>query len=212
MRPRVAWACVLALLAGAAGCSIGQPTPKRFEYALDMKPEQVLDPGEAGVLQINRVRVAALFERKALVYRVSDEHYESDFYHAFHTQPGEWIRSALADWFDASGFFTAVADPTENVLPDWWLEAQVWALYADVRDPKRPQVDVLVEFNVIDPNTINLDSAFRKRYGSVVAIPDGRPENVVLGLRKAWKQIFEEFEEDLRESLPEVDSARVQAG
>ena len=208
MSRRVATTCARVILLCAGGCSLGQKTPKRNVYALHLTPPQALDPGTAGVVQIDRIRVARLFERKALVYRTSDDHYESDFYHAFYAPPGEWIRQSLGAWFDRSGFFTRVVGPTDNVTPDWWIEGRVEGLHADVRDPSRPYVEVEIEFSVIDPKTVDLDSVFVKRYGSVVALPDARPDSVVNGMRQAWLQIFESFDRDLREALPESESAR----
>jgi hypothetical protein len=105
-----------------------------------------------------------------------------------------------------------VIGPTENARADWWIEGRVDALHADVRDPSRPYVEVLVEFTVVDPNSIHLDSVFVKRYGIVGALPDARPESVVEGIRSAWLQIFESLDRDLRASLPQVESVRAEEG
>jgi uncharacterized lipoprotein YmbA len=199
-----------ALLAGilVAGC-LGQQAPRKTRYVLAVKPVHLMDPGARGVVQINRVRVASLFERKGLVYRTGEDRYEADFYHEFYAPPGELIREALSEWLWRSGVFADVMAPSMSGEPDWWLEGHVTALYADVRRPQAPEVVLAVVWSLLDPNAPGLPVVFSKSYEVVVALPDRDPTTVVDGFRRALTHGFEQLSADVVAAL---DARRSAAG
>ena len=202
-RPWMALA-VMALL--ASGC-LGQSQPEKTRYLLGISPRQILDPGDRGRVQVARMRVDRPFERKGLVYRVSEDRYVADFYHEFYSAPSEMIRTGLEKWFERSGLFTHVVGPTEVIHPDWRVEGFVYALYGDFSGSGRQTAVVEIEFAVLDARSIQLDVAFTKSYQSIVALPDRKPASVAHGLRDGAAQVFQAFDQDLREALPPAEGA-----
>lgn len=191
-----------ALLLGGflVGC-LGQPAPVKRRYVLDVRPARVHDPGSRGVVQLNRVRVAPLFERKGLVYRTGDERYEADFYNEFYSPPGEMVREALEQWLMRSGVFSDVIQPSMRAEPDWWLDGRVDKIYADVRNPDAPEAVLETEWVLVNARARNLPVVFEKSYSSVVALRDREPATVVEGLRRALVSTFEQLDGDLERAL-----------
>jgi uncharacterized lipoprotein YmbA len=197
-----------ALLASVVwlGCLGGLSVPTKQRYVLDVSPARVSDPGVHGVVQVNRVRVAPLFERKGLVYRTGDDRYESEFYHEFYSQPGELIRQSLGEWLVRSGVFSDVVSPTMRADPDWWLEGRVTKLYADVRRADAPEAVLEIEWILLDARSMDFRTVFARSYSAVVALSDREPATVVDGLRRALVHSFERLNEDLAQAL---DARRV---
>jgi len=199
----------LALIALLASGCLGQSQPEKTRYLLDMAPTVILDPGDRGRVQIARMRVDRPFERKGLVYRVSEDRYVADFYHEFYSTPGDLIRTALEQWFERSGLFTHVVGPSEATRPDWRIEGYVHELYADFSRPGKQVAVVEIDFAVLDAHSVQLDVAFSKSYRSISALRDRDPAGVAHGLRGAVHQVFKALNEDLREALPAVERAGV---
>jgi uncharacterized lipoprotein YmbA len=191
------------LLASAVfvGCLGGQTAPTKQRYVLDVTPVQVSDPGSRGVVQVNRVGVAPLFERKGLVYRTGDDRYESAFYHEFYSPPGELIREVAGQWLHRSGVFTEVVSPIMRADPDWWLEGRVAKLYGDVRRPDAPEAVLEIGWTLLDARSSDFRPVLDKTYSSVVALSDREPATIVEGLRRALVHTLERLNEDLATAL-----------
>jgi ABC-type uncharacterized transport system auxiliary subunit len=202
------WTALVLIALLASGC-LGQSQPEKTRYLLDMAPTVILDPGDRGRVQIARMRVDRPFERKGLVYRVSEDRYVADFYHEFYSTPGDLIRTALEQWFERSGLFTHVVGPSEASRPDWRIEGYVHELYADFSRPGKQVAVVEIDFAVLDAHSVQLDVAFSKSYRSISALRDRDPASVAHGLRDAVHQVFKALNEDLREALPAVEGAGV---
>ena len=200
-RPLTALAAAALLVSGC----LGQSQPEKTRYLLEIAPPEILDPGDRGRVQVARMRVDRPFERKGLVYRVSEDRYVADFYHEFYSVPADLIRHGLESWFERSGLFTHVVGPTEVVRPDWRVEGFVHNLYADFSRTGRQSAVVQVEFVVLDAHSVQLDVAFSKSYQALVALQDRRPASVAHGLRDAVAQVFKALDQDLREALPPVE-------
>ena len=98
MRVRHVTVVVVALLLSA--CSIGRPFPVANTYSIELPPapSEALRPPHPARLRVERVRVAAPYDRSALVYRVTDVRYVLDPYHAFLGDPGPMLSNRIAEW------------------------------------------------------------------------------------------------------------------
>ena len=93
-----AGACLIALLTSAAGClDLKKTYPEKRSFVLDVgEPQQETAGTGTIVLRINKFRVSPLFAGRAMVYRVADLQYESDFYAEWFVAPGTLVtRGAL---------------------------------------------------------------------------------------------------------------------
>ncbi|HET6303911.1 MAG TPA: ABC-type transport auxiliary lipoprotein family protein [Myxococcota bacterium] len=195
---RTAIGALLAALAAALACSFSQPVPRPARYVLAAERSGAPLPGGAGVLEMGRVRVASPFERQRFIYRTAEASFESDFYRQFESPPGVLLREATRAWLAASGLFTAVLDGGGEVAPDWWLEAEVQSLYADLRRGTTPSAVLGVEFRLLDARSRAPAVAFQRRYEESVAAASPQPEALVAAWSELLARVLAALETDLR--------------
>ena len=80
------------------------------------------------------VEVAAPFSERALVYRLDQERYESDFYNEYFVAPRAMITSKLVEWLTVRRVFATTLPPSSTLDAPYAIEGQVTALYGDLRD------------------------------------------------------------------------------
>jgi ABC-type uncharacterized transport system auxiliary subunit len=195
---RAAAGALLGTLVAALACSFSQPVPRPARYVLGVERAGDPVPGGAGVLEMGRVGVASPFERQRFIYRTAETSFASDFYRQFESPPGALVRAATRDWLAASGLFSAVLDRGGEVAPDWWLEAEVQSLYADLREGTTPSAVLGVEFRLLDARSRAPELAFQRRYSESVAAASPRAEDLVAAWSGILARILAELESDLR--------------
>ena len=95
---------------GLAACSIGSPLPHTTTYVVE-PPLPAPAPAASRrpeTLRMGNVRVAPAVRGRALVYRMDDVQFTSDFYHAFIAEPGPMLGGRMAEWLDRAGPFKTV--------------------------------------------------------------------------------------------------------
>jgi cholesterol transport system auxiliary component len=190
-------ALTLAVVVAVALACFTRNAPRKVRYALLVERPAAEGANGNGVLRVGRVRVNRMFERKGLVYRVSDDGFEHDFYHEFFSPPGDLIRQATGTWLARGTVFESVIGAADSTRADWLLQGRVGELYSDAR--RSPPVAVLaIEYVLIDTNTPKLDVAFRKRYHRERAAADDSPAAFVAALNASLAEVLAELEEDLR--------------
>jgi cholesterol transport system auxiliary component len=150
---------------------------------------------------MGRVRVAPPFERQRFIYRTAEASFESDFYRQFAVPPGALVREITRTWLAASGLFAAVVDRGGEVAPDWWLEAEVQSLYADLRRGTTPSAVLGVEFRLLDARSRELEVAFQRRYEESVSAASPRPEDLVAAWSELLARVLATLESDLRDAV-----------
>jgi ABC-type uncharacterized transport system auxiliary subunit len=193
----VPWLAALAL----AGCTtttlLERPVPEKQRFVLSSSapiPEAGAIPG---VLRVDRVRVSPLFDSKGFVYRTGEDTFSSDFYHEFFAPPGEVLREAVIDWFEAASLFETV-QPGSLPAPDWTLALDVERIYADRRDPAAPVAVLTVTARLVDPTTPTLEVRLRRRYEQVEPVADGSAQALVDAWGRALGRTLAELAPDLR--------------
>ena len=195
---RAALGALLGALVAAFACSFSQPVPRPARYVLVAERPGAPVPGGAGVLELGRVRVASPFERQRFIYRTAGASYESDFDRQFASPPGALVREATRDWLAASGLFRAVLDRGGEVAPDWWLEAEVLSLYADLRRGTTPSAVLGVEFRLLDARSRAPELVFRRRYEESAASASPQPDDLVAAWSELLARVLGALESDLR--------------
>ncbi|HXC79320.1 MAG TPA: hypothetical protein VNU19_19985, partial [Candidatus Acidoferrum sp.] len=116
-----------------SACSIGRSIPTATTYSIEPSPAALAIPKlpHPERLRVERVRVAAAYDRTALVYRLNAVRYVSDPYHTFLADPGPMLSNRIAEWLAAAGLFKAVDAPGGAAPAPWVLEATVTELYGD---------------------------------------------------------------------------------
>ena len=198
------WVCVGLILGASAfsGCR------KAISYNMT---QYILDPNRAGgpvavsheaVLEVRRFTIDSAFSGKNLIYRTDELEYESDFYHGFLVAPAAMIQEATRNWFARSALFARVADAGSYVAPTLALEANITALYGDVRDKDAPRA--VVELRVFllkvegsrDPVILH-----GKTYSATRDTETQGPEGLVAAFNLCLQTILADLEDDLAGKL-----------
>jgi uncharacterized lipoprotein YmbA len=147
-------------------------------------------------LKVGAVSVAPPFDGKSLVYRISDQRYEKDFYNVYASIPSEMITSSEREWLNKAGIFAATVGQSNSLFPFYTLQATVNEFYGDYR--VRPEAVVSVEFLLTVTNDGKGNPLIgANRYTKRVVLKDNTPEALVLGQQQALAEIFKQYEEQL---------------
>jgi uncharacterized lipoprotein YmbA len=140
--------------------------------------------------------VATPFDTKSLVYRVSDQRYEKDFYNTYISTPSNMFSNATRQWLDQSGIFRITVAQGTSFFPFYTLQATIDEIYGDYRTKPEAVVSVQFFLTVTNPNLTNpLITA--KRYTQRIALADNLPQTLVLGQQRALAEILQQLEADL---------------
>lgn len=189
---------LLATLFGLVSCSLpsrAPVTPATWMVA----PERVGAPYKPRTdiwLKIGSVSVSPPYDGKSLVYRISDQRYEKDFYNIYTAIPAEMFSNAERKWLNQANIFSSAVGQGNSFFPYYTLQATVDEFYGDYR--VKPEAVVSVEFYLTatsggKPNPMIGANRYTKR----VALKDNTPEALVMGQQEALAQIFKEYEVQL---------------
>ncbi len=185
-----------------SGCR-GGASYEKTRYLLDPAREKGAVAGEPdAVLEVRHFTIDAAFSSKGLVYRTDESQYESDFHNEFLVTPVAMIREATRNWLAQTNLFERVADPGSYVEPTFALEANVTALYGDLRDESARQAvaEIRVFFLKVrgsrDPMLL-----FKKTYRAKSGIDESSPTSLVAALDRCLQTILAELEADIAAKL-----------
>lgn len=188
---RVIAAAVIAV--ALAACSIGKPIPTATTYVVEPPPPAAAATRRPETLRMGDVRVAPAFSGNALVYRLGDVQYRSDFYNAFIAEPGGLLGSKIAEWLDRAGPFQVVAQPGTPGSASYVLDATVTELYGDFRPGRTPSAVMTIQFTLVDLRGIRPTPALERSIGRRVELAQGSPDALVRGYGQALGQILAEL-------------------
>lgn len=190
----------VALSAVLAGCvSLERPYPDRRYFALEGPgPESGANPSSPGVLQVSRLRISPRYEGRSFVYRRSDAHFESDYYHQFLVSPGAMLTEEIRRGLAQAGVFQYVVGISSQLEPTHVLEGTVDAFYGDFRDPAAPRAVLEMEFFLTKESPTRAEILARKLYAKAVAVQGRSAEALVQGWNQALKEILAALAADLK--------------
>jgi cholesterol transport system auxiliary component len=186
-----------------SACSIGRPIPIATTYSIEPPPASAdaLKPPHPERLRVERVRVAAPYDRTALVYRMSAVRYIPDPYHAFLADPGPMLTDRIAEWLAAAGLFGAVDGPGSAAPASWLLEATVTQLYGDFAPGgDGPAAVMSIRFTITDEGSARPKVVYERSLSRRSSVSSASPEALVLGYGTALADILTQFAADLRNS------------
>jgi cholesterol transport system auxiliary component len=133
------------------------------------------------------------FDGKSLVYRLSDQRYEKDFYNIYSALPNEMVSNATRQWLNNAQIFSMTVGQGNSFFPYYVLQTSVEEFYGDYR--VRPEAVVTVEFflTATDPKKHN-PVIGKNRYTKRIALKDNTPQALALGQQEALAQILKEYE------------------
>jgi cholesterol transport system auxiliary component len=144
-------------------------------------------------LKINKLRVSPLFAGRAMVYRVADLQYESDFYDEWFVAPGTLVTQQVHQWLSRSAGFETVVVGTNHVEPTHLLEGTVTEFYGDFR--AAPRAVLGLELHLLD--AIHERQFFRRTYHQDVPLSDQSSEALARGLTEALRAVLVDVVKDI---------------
>ena len=122
-------------LMGLVSCSLptrAPVTPSSWMVAPERTGEPLKTRSDLW-LKVGSVSVAPPFDGRSLVYRISDQRYEKDFYNVYTTIPAEMIADSERQWLNKANIFSATVGQSNSFFPYYTLQATVNEFYGDYR-------------------------------------------------------------------------------
>jgi cholesterol transport system auxiliary component len=185
----VSGACLIVIMTSAAGCfDLKKSYPEKRSFVLDVgEPQHEAAADGTIVLRINKFRVSPLFAGRAMVYRVAELQYESDFYDEWFVAPGTLVTQQVHRWLSSSAGIQLVVMGTNHVEPTHLLEGTVTEFYGDFRES--PRAVLGLELHVIDA-IHERQQVFRRMYRQDVPLRERSSDALAQGLTEALRAIL----------------------
>jgi uncharacterized lipoprotein YmbA len=133
------------------GCvSLNKPYPVKESFGLTPTAAQPAARTQAGILRVERVRVAPPYDSRSFVHRLSDGRYEPDYYHEFVADPDRLLTAELVRMLAEARAFSTVVEPAATLETPMRLETSVTELYADIRDAAKPRAVIRARFLLLE--------------------------------------------------------------
>jgi cholesterol transport system auxiliary component len=147
-------------------------------------------------LKMGAVSVNGPFDSKSMVYRLSDQRYEKDFYSGYVSTPAEMIGNATRQWISDANIFRATLNQSNTFFPYYTLQASVTEFYGDYRSQGEAVVNMEFYLTMLSSGSQN-PILMTNRYTQRVPLKDNRPESLANGLQQAIAGILQRYENDL---------------
>ena len=192
---KAAGTCLAVIMMCPTGClDLKKSYPEKRSFVLDVgAPPQETPANGAIVLKINKLRVSPLFAGRAMVYRVAELQYESDFYDEWFVAPGTLVTEQVHQWLSRSAGFETVVVGTNHVEPTHLLEGTVTEFYGDFR--AAPRAVLSLELHLLD--AIHERQFFRRTYHQDVPLSDRSSDALARGLTEALRAVLLDVAKDI---------------
>jgi cholesterol transport system auxiliary component len=194
-------ACLGAAVVGtAAGClDLKKSYPEKRSFVLDVGAPQQQGPSNGAiVLKIHKFRVSPLFAGRAMVYRIADLQYESDFYDEWFVAPATLVTQQMYNWLSQSGGFHLVGLGMNHVEPTHLLEGTITDFYGDFRGA--PRAVFGLELHLLD--ALHQQPSLRRTYHQEVPLGDRSSDALAHGLTEALRLVLADIAKDLASVEP----------
>lgn len=178
-----------------SGC-ISYPEKHAFMLNVDRMPKAGSVLTEKPLI-VSRFRTASPYENKNFVYRKGDIDYESDYYNAFLSLPGDMMTDMVREWLVKTGLFKFVLDSQDVDGPHYNLEGFVKSLYGDYSETGAPRAVVEIRISLSQKEKDQASVIFQKEYIEHMLLQGDSPEALVRGWNDALYKILTAFEADL---------------
>jgi len=179
-----------------SGCSISQPNPDQSSWLV--VPERTAAPRATPVnmhLKMGNFAANAPYDGKSLVYRMSDNKYEKDFYNVYLVYPRDMVASATQKWLTQSKAFTLIVEQPTTFFPMYQLQGVINEFYGDYRN--QPTAVVTIQFYASASFNGKNGMFSTPRISKRVPLADKSTQALITGQQQALTEILQELEERL---------------
>ena len=179
-----------------SGCSLSRPNVDQTNWLV--APERTGAPHKTPValqLKMGNFSANAPFDGKSLVYRLSDNRYEKDYYNVYLIHPRDMVGNATRDWLTKSNAFEQVVEQSTVFFPKYQLQGVIDEFYGDYRG--QPEAVVTIQFYASSSFSANNYLFSSPRISKRVPLRDKSPQALVDGQQQALTQVLTELESRL---------------
>jgi len=186
---------VLATLLLSA-CSISRPNPDQSSWLV--VPERTAAPRATPInmhLKMGNFAANAPYDGKSLVYRMSDNKYEKDFYNVYLVYPRDMVATATQKWLTQSNAFTLIVEQPTTFFPMYQLQGVIDEFYGDYRD--QPTAVVTIQFYASASFNGKNGMFSTPRITKRVPLADKSTQALITGQQQALTEVLQELEQRL---------------
>ena len=185
------------LICALSACAPTKPSADTTTWLIAQKRlGEARKPNTDFWLKMGAVSVNGPFDSKSMVYRLSDQRYEKDFYNGYVSTPAEMIGNATRQWISDANIFRATLNQSNTFFPYYTLQASVTEFYGDYRSQGEAVVSMEFYLTMLSSGSQN-PILMTNRYTQRVPLKDNRPESLANGLQQAMAGILQRYENDL---------------
>jgi cholesterol transport system auxiliary component len=186
--------CSLALV----GCiHLNKSYPEKRTFVLDVTSEaEPQAPDSTVVLKVRKFRVSTSFAGRAMVYRIGELQYETDFYDEWLVPPSTLVTEQVHDWMARTGRYGVVLAGSNHVEPTHLLEGTVTEFYGDYRSANPFKAMLGIELRLLEAADAG-HVILRRTYHQEVPLSDRSPDGLAAGLTQALRLVLVDFERAL---------------
>jgi len=189
---------VVTALTGAflTGCALNKPNPDQSAWLV--VPERSAPPRATPVnlsLKMGSFSANTPFDGKSLVYRLSDNRYERDFYNVYLIYPRDMVSNATRQWLVKSNAFKDVIEQSSVFFPMYQLQGVIDEFYGDYRNT--PEAVVSIQFYASASFTSQNFIFSSPRISKRVALKDKSQQALIDGQQQALAEVLTELESRL---------------
>ncbi|MEN9901553.1 MAG: hypothetical protein RL651_217 [Pseudomonadota bacterium] len=182
------------LLLGA--CSLSRPNPDQSSWLV--MPERTAAPRANPVkmhLKMGNFSANAPYDGKSLVYRMSENKYEKDFYNVYLIYPRDMVANATQKWLTQSNAFTLIVEQPTTFFPMYQLQGVIDEFYGDYRD--QPTAVVTIQFYASTSFNSKNGLFSTPRITKRVPLADKSTQALISGQQQALTEALAELEQRL---------------
>lgn len=176
---------LLSLAAILSSACLSQPHPVLQYFTLETSPETFpeadIPAPNRRTLLIGTVTTTKNNDGQALIYRLGDNRYESDFYNAFIAPPVRLLADAETQHLNRTSHRLRVVDSPGLTLADFGLETYIEALHGDYR-PTPPIAVLNLRFTLNDLRPTQPRVILDKTYPCIWPLKKATPDSLVTAL------------------------------
>ncbi|WP_304084401.1 ABC-type transport auxiliary lipoprotein family protein [Maridesulfovibrio ferrireducens] len=187
------------LIVAVSGCvKLERPSLDRKYYTLSAvrSGQGVFTNGTTKNLIVRRIKVSSRYEDRDLVYHVSENVYEADYYNAFFVPPASMLTQELKVWMADSGIFANVLGPESMGTGEFLLEGVVNSIYGDFSGPS-PKAVINMQFFMLDNSSPEMPIIYSRSFNRDVVAKSATASALVVAMNEGLTDIFSELEKDI---------------
>lgn len=182
---------VATLILGA--CSLSRPNPDQSSWLV--MPERTAAPRANPVkmhLKMGSFSANAPYDGKSLVYRMSENKYEKDFYNVYLIYPRDMVANATQKWLTQSNAFTQIIEQPTTFFPMYQLQGVIDEFYGDYRE--QPTAVVTIQFYASTSFNSKNGLFSTPRITKRVPLADKSTQALITGQQQALSEVLQELE------------------